>query len=397
MPAPPALPARLPGAIWALGFTSLLMDLASEMIHGLLPIFLVTVLGVGGLALGLIEGTAEATASLVKLFSGAWSDKLGRRKPLALLGYGLAAATKPVFALASGVGLVVLARLVDRIGKGIRGAPRDALVADLVPPDRRGAAYGLRQSLDTIGAVLGPLAAMALMVAFADDVRLVFWLATIPAALAVVVLWLWVHEPPRGDAAPRPPIDWMAARRFDAAFWGAMAAILVLHLARFSEAFLLLRAQELGLDLAYVPLGLVAMNLVYAALAYPAGLWSDRVGRFTPAALGMAVMVAADLWLMVAESPAEVFAGAALWGLHMALTQGVLSALVADRAPAELRGTAFGIYHLCTGLALLPASAVAGLLWQVFGAPVAFASGAVLASAALIGLGLWRWRLGGPI
>jgi len=379
---------RLPRTVWALGFVSLLMDTSSELIHSLLPVFLVSVLGVSTLAVGLIEGVAEATASISKVFSGAASDWLGRRKPLILLGYGLAAFTKPAFALANGVGLVLAARFVDRLGKGIRGAPRDALIADATPAALRGAAYGLRQSLDTVGAIAGPLLALALMYASGGDFRLVFWCAVIPALACVALILFGVRE---AEAAPVPeprrfPLQRAQIRRLPARYWRVIAFAGVLTLARFSEAFLLLRAMDTGLDASLVPLILVTMNLVYAASAYPAGRLGDRVRRRRLLAPGIGLLIAADLVLAFATDTGLVAAGAALWGLHMGATQGVLTALVADTAPADLRGTAFGLFHLVSGAALLAASVTAGWLWSAAGPAAPFLAGALLASVALAGL-----------
>jgi MFS family permease len=375
---------RLPRAIWALGFVSLLMDVSSEMIHGLLPVFMFSVLGVSAFTIGLIEGAAEATALVVRVFSGALSDWWGRRKPLTLLGYGLGALSKPLFALAGGAGLVVAARLIDRVGKGIRGAPRDALVADLAPPDIRGAAFGLRQSLDTVGAFLGPLLAMGLMLAWANDFRAVFWLATVPAFLAVALLAFGVREPE--SQSPRHavnPIRRENLRRLSRAYWWVVAIGAVFTLARFSEAFLVLRAAEGGLPVALSPLVLIGMNVVYAAAAYPFGRLSDRVRHERLLALGLAVLIAADLVLAHSNDWRWVWAGITLWGLHLGIVQGLLATMVADAAPAELRGTAFGFFNLVSGVAMLVASALAGLLWDVFGAGLTFLAGAVFSALAL--------------
>jgi MFS family permease len=378
---------RLPAGIWALGFTSLLMDVSSELIHSLLPVFLVTTLGVSMVTVGLLEGSAEATALIVKIFSGAWSDWVGRRKPLAVLGYGLGAAAKPLFALASSAGMVFAARLIDRTGKGIRGAPRDALVADLVPEDRRGAAYGLRQALDTVGAFLGPLLAIAFMLLWADDIRLVFWVAVLPAVLSVAVLLLGVHEPPRPAGAPRRnPLRRENLRRLPRAYWWVVAIGALFTLARFSEAFLVLRAQQGGLALAWVPLVLIAMNVVYALGAYPMGWLADRASHRALLAAGLVVLLAADVLLALGNQGALLWGGIALWGLHMAMTQGLLATMVAGAAPAELRGTAFGMFNLASGFALLLASLLAGGLWDRWGAPSTFAGGAILAALALAAL-----------
>jgi MFS family permease len=384
----------LPRGVWVLGFVSLLMDVSSEMIHSLLPVFLVAGLGASMLTVGLIEGVAEATALIVRVFSGAWSDWLGRRKPLALLGYGLGAAAKPLFALATTAGMVFGARMIDRVGKGIRGSPRDALVADLVEPAQRGAAYGLRQSLDTIGAFLGPVIAIGLMLLWANDFRAVFWVAVIPAVLAVLALLVGVKEPPRPPDAPRvQPIRRENLRRLSPAYWWVVALGAVFTLARFSEAFLVLRAQQGGLDLAWAPLVLIAMNVVYSLGAYPFGLLADRMSHGLLLACGLAVLIAADVLLALADRGPLLWAGIALWGLHMALTQGLLATMVAHTAPADLRGTAFGTFHLASGLALLVASGLAGWLWDAFGAPSTFAAGAVLAALALAMLAVRRPRM----
>jgi len=386
-------PQRLPAAIWALGFVSLLMDISSEMIHSLLPVFMVTVLGTSVWAVGLIEGLAEATALIVKVFSGVLSDYWGKRKPLALLGYGLGAASKPLFALAGSTGLVLTARLVDRVGKGIRGAPRDALVADLAPPGMRGAAFGLRQSLDTVGAFVGPLLAMGLMLLWANDFRAIFWVAVIPGLLAVALLLFGVREPGREQApgAARPnPVSRANLQRLGAPYWRIVALGAVFMLARFSEAFLLLRALQGGLPAAYTPLVLVAMNLVYSLGAYPFGKLADRVSHSALLAWGLVVLAAADLLLASSSHWPAVAAGIALWGLHMAMTQGLLATMVADTAPADLRGTAFGFFNLVSGLVLLLASTLAGVLWDQLGAPATFAAGAAFCAAAL--LLLWAWR-----
>jgi MFS family permease len=380
---------RLPAGIWALGFVSLLMDVSSEMIHSLLPVFLVTGLGASMVTVGLLEGAAEATALIVKVFSGALSDWWGRRKPLAVLGYGLGAITKPLFALATTVEPVIAARLIDRVGKGIRGAPRDALVADIVPPSLRGAAFGLRQSLDTAGAFIGPLVAMALMLSWQDDFHAVFWIAVIPAALCVALLVLGVQEPERPPGTPRTqPIRRENLRRLGAAYWWVIVFGGVFTLARFSEAFLVLRVQQGGLSLAWVPLVLIVMNAVYALGAYPLGRLADSVNHRQLLAIGLLLLIAADALLAWSDRGVIVWAGIALWGLHMAMTQGLLATMVADSAPAELRGTAFGLFNLVCGLSMLLASGLAGLLWDQLGARSTFTAGGLLAALALAGL--WR-------
>jgi MFS family permease len=385
--------AQIPKAVWALGFVSLLMDVSSEMVHSLLPMFMATVLGASAFSIGLIEGLAEATALIVKIFSGVLSDYLGRRKPLALLGYAMGACSKPLFALAPGLGWVVTARLVDRVGKGIRGAPRDALVADITPPALRGAAFGLRQSLDTVGAFLGPLLAVGLMLLWADDFRAVFWVAVIPGLLAVAVLALGVREPAPSAAPGTPrtnPIQRAQLARLGAGYWWVVAVGAVFTLARFSEAFLVLRAQQSGIAMALVPLVMVAMNAVYAASAYPFGALSDRISHRTLLGVGLVVLIAADAVLASSGHWAAVLGGVALWGLHMGITQGLLATMVADTAPADLRGTAFGGFNLVSGLALLVASVTAGLLWDRYGAPATFAAGAAFSGLALLGLFIHR-------
>jgi len=377
----------LPRGIWALGLVSMFMDISSEMIHSLLPVFLVTVLGASAVTVGIIEGIGEATASISKLFSGWLSDRLGKRKALTVIGYGLGALSKPLFALAPTPSWVLVARFSDRIGKGIRGAPRDALVGDLAPAGLRGAAYGLRQSLDTVGAFAGPLLAMALMALFADDFRLVFWLAVLPGLIAVAILVLGVREP--AQARPlveaRVPIRWSELGRLDRLFWGVIAVGAVLTLARFSEAFLILRAEDVGLSLALMPLVLVVMNVVYAASAYPMGALSDRYDRRLLLAAGFLVLIIADIVLAFAPGIWVVMLGIGLWGLHMGMTQGLLAALVADTAPTDLRGTAFGLFNLASGVALLLASLIAGLLWELIGPSATFFAGAAFTAVGLVG------------
>ncbi len=385
---------RMPIGIWAMGFGSMLMDISSEMVHSLLPIFMVTVLGASMISVGLIEGIAEATASIVKAFSGALSDRLRRRKLPMLLGYGLSALTKPMFALAQTVGWVFVARFADRIGKGIRGAPRDALIADITVPEQRGAAFGLRQALDSVGALLGPLVAMALMVAFAGDITSVMWFSALPAFAAVLLLAVAVREPrvAAGQAAAQasraaaPRLRFSAIGELPSRYWKVVALGAVFTLARFSEAFLVLRAQDVGLAIAMVPLVMAVMNLVYAGVAYPAGAIADRISARRLLIAGLAVLVVADLTLACAGTVGVVLAGAALWGLHMGLTQGLMSKLVADTAPVQLRGTAFGFFNLVSGLALLLASVIAGVLWARIGPEWTFVAGASFAALSCAGL-----------
>ncbi|MGE5471045.1 MAG: MFS transporter [Bacteroidota bacterium] len=380
---------RIPAGVWVLGFVSLLMDISSEMIHSLLPLFMVTTLGASAFVVGLVEGLAEATALIVKIFSGALSDYLGRRKGLAVVGYALGALTKPLFALAPTAGVVLGARLLDRVGKGVRGAPRDALIADITPPLLRGAAFGLRQALDTVGAFVGPLLAVGLMLLWADDFRAVFWVAVIPGLLAVALLLVGIREPAgHADDKRRNPIRRESMRRLGGAYWWVVGIGAVFTLARFSEAFLVLRAQQSGMALALVPLVMVAMNVIYAASAYPFGKLSDRISHGRLLGWGLGVLVVADLVLAASDHWAVVLLGVGIWGVHMGMTQGLLATMVADTAPADLRGTAFGFFNLLSGIAMLIASATAGLVWDRFGAAYTFYAGAAFCVLALGGLQL---------
>ncbi|MEI7513795.1 MAG: MFS transporter [Betaproteobacteria bacterium] len=382
---PKTAPATIPCAVWALGFVSMLTDISSEMVHSLLPLFLVSTLGASALVVGLIEGLAESTALVVKVFSGALSDYWGQRKGLAVAGYTLSVLTKPVFPLASSVTMVLAARFVDRLGKGVRDAPRDALVADITPASIRGAAFGLRQALDTVGAFLGPLLAAALMLLWANDFRLVFWVAVLPAVLALALMVFAVHEPRSlAHTVSKHPITRANLRRMGTPYWSVVAVGTLFGLARFSEAFLILRAYETGIAMALVPLVMVAMNLVYAASAYPFGKLSDRVNQRQLLAVGLLLLVLADGVLASSMHWAAVLGGVALWGMHMGITQGLLATMVAATAPPDLRGTAYGVYNLLGGVALFAASALAGLLWSQWGAQATF-----LASAAWGAVALW--------
>ena len=376
----------VPTSVWTLGFVSLLMDISSELIHSLLPVFLVTVVGAGTVAVGLIEGIAQATAAMAKVFSGALSDRIGKRKLLVGIGYGPAAITKPVFPLASTARQVLAARFVDRIGKGIRDAPRDALIADITPPAIRGAGYGIRQALDTVGGFMGPLLAVALMALYANDFRAVFWWALVPAALAVFMIIVGVQEPDSIKATAKRgwPIHKDELKRLSPAFWLVVATGAVFTLARFSQAFLVLKAQAEGLALALIPLVSVWMNVVYAITATPAGILSDKIGRMKLLLCGLGALFMADLTLAFVPGLGGVFAGVALWGLYLGFSQGLLSALVADTAPEDLRGTVFGLFNLLTGGALLVASVLAGWLWCSFGPPATFVAGAVFAGTAAL-------------
>lgn len=378
---------QIPAGIWVLGFVSLLMDISSEMVHSLLPMFMVTTLGASAFAVGLIEGLAESTALIVKVFSGVLSDYLGKRKILALVGYTLGALTKPLFAIAPTIGVVLTARMLDRVGKGIRGAPRDALVADIAPTHLRGAAFGLRQSLDTVGAFLGPLLAVGLMLLWANDFRAVFWVAVIPGMMAVALLFVGIREPAHHkDAKKSNPIRRENLKRLSSSYWWVVGIGAIFTLARFSEAFLVLRAQQTGIPIAIVPLVMVAMNIVYAASAYPFGKLSDSMSHTKLLALGLVVLIMADLVLAYDHHWAVVLVGVALWGVHMGITQGLLATMVADTAPEDLRGTAYGFFNLVSGIAMLLASVIAGLLWDGLGASFTFYTGAGFCVIALISL-----------
>ncbi len=382
----------IPRGIWALGLVSMFMDISSEMIHGLLPVFLVSVLGARAVSIGLIEGIGEGIALVARVFSGALSDWLGKRKALVVAGYLLGTLTKPLFAIATGIGLVLTARSLDRLGKGLRGAPRDALVGDMAPPKFRGTAYGLRQSLDSFGAVMGPLLAIALMSATMNDFRSVFWFAIIPGIIAVAILVLVVQEPAHPSDKPvKLPVRRSEIPVLGAAYWTVVAIGAVFTLARFSEAFLLLRAESVGLAHGMVPIILVTMSLVYALGAYPAGRLSDYIGRSKLLCAGLVTLIVSNLLLAKATNVLEVVFGAALWGLHMALTQGLFAALVADTARQEFRGTAFGVYGLASGIAIFIASVFAGWLWDQYGAPATFLAGAAFSLLALVGLLILRW------
>lgn len=383
---------KLPKGIWVLGLVSMFMDISSELIHSLLPIFMVTTLGASMATIGLVEGFAEATAVFTKVFSGFISDYFQQRKVLAVVGYGLSAITKPIFPLATSIGWVFGARLVDRIGKGIRGAPRDALVAEIAPKELRGAAYGLRQALDSVGAFVGPLLAVALMIRLKDDIKVTLWVASLPALVAVFLLIAGVREPQSlgGFNAQKKFLSLYHVQRLRLRYWLVVALGTVFSLARFSEAFLILRVQDVGLTIAYVPLILIVMNLIYSIFAYPAGVVADRLSAHTILVGGLGILVVADALLAIATSPQIALLGSGFWGLHMALTQGLLSKLVADTAPADLRGTAFGIFNLVSGGALLLASIIAGYLWSMFGASVTFIAGASFAAISIIGLCLYR-------
>lgn len=379
---------RLPKGVWALGFASLFMDISSELIHSLLPVFMVVTLGASMIAVGIIEGIAEASAAVMKVFSGALSDYLEKRKFLMVFGYSLAAFSKLIFPLATSVNWVFTARFIDRIGKGIRGAPRDALIADLTHRSMRGAAYGLRQALDSVGALIGPLLAVVLMIWLANDIRRVMWVAVVPAVITVALLLIYVREPDRKGSqfVPRVKLTVADVSRLPWRYWIVVVLGAVFTLARFSDAFLVLRAYDVGLEPGYAPVVMIMMNVFYAVAAYPAGAAADRMNQRTLLLISLFLLIAADVVLTFATTPLVVFVGAALWGLHMAFSQGLLSKLVADTAPPDLLGTGFGIFNLVSGVALLFASVIAGILWSLYGASSIFLAGAFFAAVAVAGL-----------
>ena len=364
--------AKIPSGVWALGFVSLFTDIGSEMVHSLLPVLLAGTLGASALTIGLIEGAAESLVLITKVFSGYLSDAFGKRKPLVLLGYGLAALVKPLFPMAGSVGTIVTARLLDRFGKGIRGAPRDALIADITPKEVRGAAFGLRQSMDSIGAVIGPLIAVGLMAVFLGNIDAVLWFAVVPGIIAVALIVFVVREPAQVERYARLPIS----------------------RARFSEAFLILRGSQIGLSNTAVPLVLVIMSVVYTASAWPVGILSDRWSRHTLFAAGMVVLILADVSLALASGVVGVFVGAGLWGLHLGMTQGLLAAMIADTTPAAWRGTGFGVFSLISGIALLIASVAAGALWDLQGSQTTFLVGGAFALLSVCALPLLRRGVG---
>lgn len=383
----------IPRTVFVLGFVSMLMDISSEMIHGLLPLYLTGTLGASVAMLGLMEGVSEATVAFAKVLSGVISDRIGRRRGLVVAGYAMAAFSKPVFALANSVGFIMGARFVDRFGKGIRGAPRDALIADITPRAHQGAAFGLRQSLDTIGAVLGPLVAIVVMLATDANFIVVFAIAIVPAAASALLAFVGVVDaegPVVREPKRRVAITFARIRALGSDYAAVVLVGVLVTLARFSEAFLILRSSDAGVPVWLAPIVLVVMNVVYTSSSLPAGRIGDRIGRLSVLALGCAVLVLSEIVLVFATAPLPLAIGIALWGLHMGLSQGLIAAYVAATAPADLRGTAFGIFHLATGVAVLMASLGAGLLWDAYGAEMTFAVGAVFAVSALFALPLLR-------
>ena len=382
----------LPRNVWTLGFVSLLMDLSSEIYHALLPAFVTLTLGLPVTALGAIDGVAEATANITKLASGRLSDRSARRKPWVVAGYGLAALSKPLFPLAGSAATILAARFADRIGKGIRGAPRDAMMADETPPEIRGRAFGLRQSLDTVGALLAPLVAIALMAWCANDIRTVYWIAILPAGASFLLAWLALREPTQQLAALKPAPFFAGFRQLNKETRRLLAVGFLFGLARFSEGFLILKGIEVGFSETWSPLTLALFNLAYVALAYPAGALSDRM---SPRALllgGIAVLIAGNLVLAETDSVAGLVTGVVLWGAHMALTQGIFSRMIADTAPEHLRATSFGAFWFVSGIAGLLASLGAGMMWDRDGSATTFLTSATVAAAAFAILSLLPGR-----
>ena len=378
----------LPRNVWVLGFVSLLMDLSSEIYHALLPAFITIVLGLPATALGAIDGVAEATANLAKLFSGRLSDRSLKRKPWVMAGYGLAALSKPLFPLAASAPALLTARFADRIGKGIRGAPRDAMIADETPPEIRGRAFGLRQALDTAGALLAPLVAIGLMAWFASNIRAVFWIAVIPAALSFQLAWLALKEPEQHLAPIKKSPFFSGFKQLDAQTKRLLKVGFLFSLARFSEGFLILKGIDIGLSEAMSPITLAIFNLAYVALAYPAGILSDRMSPRAILMAGIAILIAGNLVLAETAGFVGLIIGTTLWGAHMALTQGIFSRMIADSAPEDVRATSFGAFWFVTGIAGLLASLGAGWLWDRQGSSATFLTSAAIAAGALAMLSL---------
>jgi len=383
----------IPRNVWALGIVSLLMDLSSEMILSILPIFLVTGLGISVLSLGLIEGLAEGVASVIKAFSGALSDYLKKRKILVVIGYGLSTITKPFFALASTATWIFAARFVDRLGKGIRGAPRDSLIADSTSTKIRGTAYSLRQALDTLGALLGPILAIVILFLTTNNFRLVLWFAVIPAVLCIVVLIFGVKEPTLKKNIPRKKSYFLFNNflKITPVIWLFFLTVFILNLGHFSEAFLLLRSQEIGLKVSFIPIIFVVMNAAYAIVAVPVGHLADKVGFFMLIVYGFLILVLSDIILALTNGLGWMFVGIIFWGIHLGMTQGLLLAMIAKLSPSKLRGTSFGLFHAITGIALLIASLLAGYLWQYHDSNYIFFLSAIITSIGIVVFIIWHW------
>lgn len=364
------------------------MDLSSEIYHALLPAFITLILGLPATALGAIDGVAEATASFAKLFSGRLSDRSLKRKQWVMAGYGLAALSKPLFPLATSAPALLAARFADRVGKGVRGSPRDAMIADETPPEIRGRAFGLRQALDTAGALLAPLVAIGLMAWLASDIRAVFWIAVIPAGISFLLAWLALREPETHLGPIKQSPFFHGFRELDSRTKRLLQVGFLFTLARFSESFLILKGIGIGLSEAMSPLTLAIFNLAYVALAYPAGAMSDRMRPANLLALGMLALIAGNLVLAGTGGFTGLVIGTTLWGAHMALTQGIFSRMIADSAPDHLRATSFGAFWFVTGIGSLLASLGAGWMWDRQGSSATFITSAIVAGVALAMLSL---------
>lgn len=380
-----AVSPRVPALVWVLGRVSLLTDISSEMILAVLPVYLGTVMGVSMATIGLIEGIAEATAAVMRVFAGAIGDRLGRYKAIVVFGYGLSALSKIVFPFAGSPAPIFAARIIDRVGKGLRTSPRDAMIARATHPSILGRAFGIRQSLDTLGAVFGPLLAIVILGVTHNDFQLLFWIAVAPGVLAVIVLTRAAEEP-NGGATPlqRIPLTRADLARLGFAFWWIAAGAAFLTFGRGAKAFLVLRTEDVGVPLWLVPIAFVIMNTVYAATAYPVGGLSDRIDRRRLLAAGIVVLILSDVVLAMASGPWVGLLGVVLWGLHFGMTQGVLATLVVDSAPEPLRGTAFGAFSLLSGFALVASGALGGMVWDAWGPSTLFwlATGAATLSLA---------------
>ncbi len=375
----PAIKIRIPRTVWVLGFVSLLMDISSEMIHALLPLFMAGTLGASAIWIGLVEGIGEGTALIAKVFSGVVADRFGHKKRLVFAGYFLGVISKPVFALAGSMPVVLAARFFDRIGKGLRGAPRDAIVADVTDESIRGAAYGLRQSLDAAGAFVGPLLATLLLLLWTEDLRSIFWIALIPGAACLALILFGVED----NVTPTVNTKRIAWKDLKSVMTPAFVQLVILgtlfSLARFSNAFIVLRAAAIGIEHAWIPMAVVLMNITFSLSSYPFGKLADKLNPMKLLALGMVLLALANLLFAYAENYRILAAGIVLFGMHLGATQGIFSTIISEIAPSEVRATAFGIFNFFSGLALLASGLVAGSLWEYMGAQYCFGGGVVFA------------------